>query len=68
MRFDKLGIKLLDSFCRFVTGASVGLLCMLLVDMVVCPGILLCSDRILLGCGILAGALGAIIIPGACDD
>jgi hypothetical protein len=67
-------MRLLDFFCRFVTGASVGLLGLILVDMLVCPGIIcncpdfFCnSDRILLGCGLLAGAFGTIIFPGACD-
>jgi hypothetical protein len=60
-------MRLLDFFCRFVTGASVGLLCLLLLDAIVGPGIFLDSDRLLLGCAILTGAVGTIVIPGACD-
>lgn len=63
MRLDKP----LDTFCKFVTGASVGLLAMILVDQLLCPGIFLDSDRVLVGWAILTGSLGTIILPGACD-
>lgn len=66
MRLDKLFIALLDKFCKFVTGASIGLLGMILVDQLLCPGIFLDSDRVLVGWAILTGSLGVIIF-GACD-
>ena len=59
----RLGIKLLDFFCKFVMGASVGLLGMILVDQLVCPGIFLDSDRLVLGWAILTGAIGIITLP-----
>lgn len=62
MRLDKF----LDFFCKFVTGASIGLLGMILMDQIVCPGIFPDSDRVLVGWAIFTGSLG-IIIPGACD-
>jgi hypothetical protein len=67
MRLDKLFITLLDTFLKFTTGASVGLLSMALVDRILCPGIFLDSPLIVLGWIILTGSLGTIILRGAYD-
>ena len=67
MRLDKLFITLLDTFFKFTTSASLGLISMALVDQLLCPGIFLDSDQLLIGWAILTGSLGTIIIPGACD-
>lgn len=64
MRLDRI----LNWFVSFVMGASAGLLGMILVDQLVCPGIFINSGRIVLGCWLLTGAFGIIAIPRACDD
>ena len=67
MRFDKLSIELLDIFCRFVLGASMGLLGMILVDQLLCPGIFLTHDRLLLGWALLTGAISIVFLSGDYD-
>jgi hypothetical protein len=59
--------KLLNWFVSFVTGASTGLLALILVDQLICPGIFVNSNRIVLGCGLLTGVFGIITTSGTCD-
>ena len=63
MRLDKLFIALLDTSYKFVIGASVGLLGMVLVDRILCPGIFLDSTHAPLWFAALSGFLVTITWP-----